>query len=212
MTVHPIYIVDDDPSIQRSTRFLLDQFHRPSRSFTCGESFLREVKALDPGCILLDLKMPGCDGITLKQRLNGMGVDYPVIVITGHGDVDLAVRAMKEGAIDFLEKPVRRETLLSAIMHADERIDNHEHSLRRADDARLRLNVLTPRERDVLAGLIQGYPNKTIAYDLNISPRTVEVHRANLMNKLEARSLSDVLRIAFAAGFPEEPTKEPAAP
>ncbi|MBB3764922.1 response regulator transcription factor [Sphingomicrobium lutaoense] len=194
-----VYIVDDDPAMRRSIAFLLDQQRRPSRSFESGEAFLREVDRLEPGCILLDIRMPGRDGLEIQKLLGEKGVRSPVVMITGHGDVAMAVKAMKEGAVDFLEKPFRSEALMNAIERAGQRLERHARHLHDAEEARLLLNGLTPRERDVVAGLARGHPNKTIAYDLGISPRTVEVHRANLMEKLEARSLSDVLRIVFAA-------------
>lgn len=143
--------------------------------------------------------MPGRDGLEVQSTMNDRGLAFPVIVVTGHGDIGLAVRAMKAGAIDFLEKPYRREDLLAALQQACNRLEDGEHVKKHSADAKLRLNALTPREREVMDGLANGYPNKTIAYDLGISPRTVEVHRANLMEKLEARSLSDALRIAFDA-------------
>lgn len=196
---YTVYIVDDDPAMRRSIAFLLDQVRRPSRSFESGEAFLREAGHLEPGCILLDIRMPGRDGLEIQKLLNQRGVRSPVVMITGHGDVAMAVKAMKEGAVDFLEKPFRSEALMNAIDMAATRLERHARHLHDAEEARLLLNALTPRERDVVAGLARGHPNKTIAYDLGISPRTVEVHRANLMEKLDARSLSDVLRIVFAA-------------
>ena len=196
---HCIYIVDDDASVRRSLKFLLDTERIPSQAFENGDDFLKEAGSLPQGCVLLDIRMPGRDGLEVQQVMNERGIEFPVVVVTGHGDVGQAVRAMKAGAVDFLEKPYRREDLLAALRHACDRLDDGEKAKKKATDAKLRLNALTPREREVMDGLANGYPNKTIAYDLGISPRTVEVHRANLMEKLEARSLSDALRIAFAA-------------
>ena len=141
------------------------------------------------------------DGLEVQQELNQRGVAMPVIVLTGHGDISIAVRAMKAGAVDFIEKPFEKAVLLDAIDAAFARLEDKEGRSTRAGDAAVAVAALTPRERDVLDGLAQGLPNKTIAYDLGISPRTVEVHRANLMTKLAVRSLSDALRIAFAAGL-----------
>jgi len=143
--------------------------------------------------------MPGMDGLEVQQALRDKGVTLPVIIMTGHGDVSLAVQAMKAGAIDFIEKPFEKAVALAVIEHGVERLTRSAASRDRADDAAIRLQALTPRERDVLDGLAKGLPNKTIAYDLGISPRTVEIHRANLMSKLKVRSLSEALRLAFAA-------------
>ena len=199
--LHPIYIVDDDPSIRRSLKFILDNLHWPTRNFSGGDVFLRELADLEPGCVLLDVRMPGRDGMAVHREMKGLGSIFPIIVMTGHGDTALAVRAMKEGAIDFLEKPFRRDDLLAALEQGCARLDDREHAFRTAEAAKIRINALTDREREILAGLAAGLPNKSIAYDLGISPRTVEVHRANIMAKLAARSLSDVLRLAFAAGL-----------
>ena len=145
--------------------------------------------------------MPEMDGLEVQQALLDRGVTMPVIVLTGHADVSIAVRAMKAGAVDFLEKPFEKAVLIAAIETAFGRLAVADGASARATEAEVILAVLTPREREVLDGLAQGLPNKTIAYDLGISPRTVEVHRANLMAKLDVRSLSDALRLAFAAGL-----------
>jgi two-component system response regulator FixJ len=139
------------------------------------------------------------DGLAVQQWLQEKGVGLPVIIMTGHGDVGLAVQAMKAGAVDFIEKPFEKEALLLSLEEGFRRLSRKEATGDRRKDAEVRLQALTPRERDVLEGLAQGLPNKTIAYDLGISPRTVEIHRANLMSKLGVRSLSEALRIAFAA-------------
>jgi two-component system response regulator FixJ len=169
------------------------------RTYESGLELLKSVPNLEPGCILLDIRMPGMDGLEVQSALRDKGVTLPVIIMTGHGDVTLAVQAMKAGAVDFIEKPFEKAVLLSAIDHGVERLRQSAANRERADDAAVRLGVLTPREREVLDGLAKGLPNKTIAYDLGISPRTVEIHRANLMTKLGVRSLSEALRIAFAA-------------
>lgn len=195
----PAYIVDDDPSVRRSTKFLLDQLRRSNRSFADGDTFLREAKELEAGVVLLDLKMPGSDGATVHQQLLDGPVRHQVIVITGHGEIADAVSAMRRGAVDFLEKPYRREALLSALERADAILSDRTAAFHIASEAKRKIDQLTPREQDVLNGLAEGLPNKSIAFDLGISPRTVEVHRANLMHKLGARSLSEALRLAFAA-------------
>jgi two-component system response regulator FixJ len=168
------------------------------RSYASGAELLKEAKSLDVGCILLDIRMPGMDGLEVQQALKEAGVSLPVIIMTGHGDVPLSVKAMKAGAIDFIEKPFEKGTLLSALEQGLAVLQRSGDSRERAKSAAVRLQVLTPREREVLDGLAEGLPNKTIAYDLGISPRTVEIHRANVMNKLGVRSLSEALRLAFA--------------
>jgi len=152
-----------------------------------------------PDVCLLDIRMPGMDGLEVQEALRSHGVPLPVIIMTGHGDVPLSVRAMKAGAIDFIEKPFEKDVLITAIESGFAVLKRADSGREKAKDAAVRLQVLTPREREVLDGLAQGLPNKTIAYDLGISPRTVEIHRANLMTKLEVRSLSEALRLAFAA-------------
>jgi two-component system response regulator FixJ len=196
-----IHIVDDEEAIRKSAGFLLKTAGYAVETWPSGVEFLKEAGKAEPGCVLLDIRMPEIDGLEVQRTLAERGITMPVVIMTGHGDIDIAVRAMKAGAVDFLEKPFERATLLGAIEAAHERLADTENVAARARDAELRLGALTPRERDVLDGLAKGLPNKTIAYDLGISPRTVEVHRANLMSKLDVRSLSDALRIAFAAGL-----------
>ena len=194
-----VHIVDDDDAIRRSAGFMLKTSGFRVQTYESGGDFLKHVRSLDPGCILLDIRMPGMDGLEVQQSLRDAGVLLPVIIMTGHGDVSLAVQAMKGGAVDFIEKPFEKQALLGAIDLGQAKLTKQGADSKRGEDARSQLNVLTPRELDVLRGLTQGLPNKTIAYDLGISPRTVEIHRANLMEKLGARSLSEVLRLAFAA-------------
>jgi two-component system, LuxR family, response regulator FixJ len=199
-----VHLVDDDEAVRRSAGFMLKTSGYAVNSYPSGIELLKDAKELAPGCILLDVRMPGMDGLevlALKQR----GIGLPVIVMTGHGDVMVAVQAMKAGAVDFIEKPFEKAVLLSAINEGFARIEHAGRSRARAEEAQVRLQALTPRERDVLEGLVRGHPNKTIAYDLEISPRTVEIHRANLMGKLGVASLSEALRIAFAAGLDERP-------
>jgi len=194
-----IPLVDDDEAIRRSVGFMLKTSGFHVRSYDSGVELLKSVPNLKPGCILLDVRMPGMNGIEVQSALKDKGVTLPVIIMTGHGDVGLAVQAMKAGAVDFIEKPFEKSVLLSAVEHGVERLRKSAANRDRADETAVRLQALTPREREVLEGLAKGLPNKTIAYDLGISPRTVEIHRANLMTKLEVRSLSEALRIAFAA-------------
>lgn len=193
-----VHVVDDDDSVRRSVGFMLKTSGFQVQSYASGWELLKE-KTLEPGCILLDIRMPGMDGLEVQQALKEAGIVLPVIIMTGHGDVPLSVRAMKAGAVDFVEKPFEKTVLLSALEQGFGSLQRSEDKRERARDASVRLQVLTPREREVLDGLAEGLPNKTIAYDLSISPRTVEIHRANLMTKLGVRSLSEALRLAFAA-------------
>jgi two-component system response regulator FixJ len=197
-----IHLVDDEESIRRSAGFMLRTAGFVVETYASGVDFLKVAGSVEPGCILLDVRMPEMDGLEVQARLHESGVALPVIVLTGHGDVPIAIRAMKGGAIDFIEKPFEKADLLAAIEVAMTWLDSADKRLDQGAEAKVRIAVLTGRERDVLDGLARGLPNKTIAYDLDISPRTVEVHRANLMSKLNVRSLSDALRLAFAAGLP----------
>lgn len=194
-----VHLVDDDESVRRSVGFMLKTSGFQVKAYGSGLDLLKDAKKLDRGCILLDIRMPGMDGLEVQEALKQAGVGLPVIIMTGHGDVPLSVRAMKAGAVDFIEKPFAKTVLLSALEQGFASLNRLDASRERAKAANVRLQVLTPREREVLDGLVDGLPNKTIAYDLGISPRTVEIHRANLMTKLQVRSLSEALRLAFAA-------------
>lgn len=196
-----VHLVDDDPAVRRAVSFVLKTSGFDVRQHVSGVAFLKEVRQAEAGCILLDIRMPEMDGLEVQRELKALGVTLPVVMLTGHGDVTAAVQAMKEGAVDFLEKPSDKEVLLRAIDSAFHRIDHADEASVSQEDAKVRIAALTPREREVLDGLAQGLPNKTIAYDLGISPRTVEVHRANVMTKLGVHNFPDALRIAFAAGL-----------
>jgi len=198
-----IHIVDDEEAIRRSAGFMLKTSGYAVSTYASGDAFLQEARDAEPGCVLLDVRMPGMDGLEVQKAMAERGIAMPVVVLTGHGDITVAVRAMKSGAVDFIEKPFEKAVLLTAITAAFERLDDASARAARAGDAAIAIAALTSREQDVLRGLAQGLPNKTIAFDLAISPRTVEVHRANLMAKLQVRSLSEALRIAFAAGLQE---------
>lgn len=199
MAENRVYVVDDEAAVRRSTSFMLRTAGHEVECFESGEAFLKVASGLESGCVLLDVRLTGMDGLAVQQEMRNRGIMLPVIIITGHGDIGLAVRAMKAGAVDFIEKPFEKAALLSAISQAQLHNDGREQLHTLAETARAQLNALTPRERDVLAGLVEGQSNKVIAYDLGISPRTVEIHRANLMAKLAVNSLSDALRIAFTA-------------
>lgn len=199
-----VHLVDDDEAVRRSVSFMLRTSGYVVKTYRSGIEFLGAARDAATGCILLDVRMPEMDGLEVQQTLKDKGVLMPVIVMTGHGDVGLAVQAMKAGAVDFIEKPFEKGVLISALEEGFDRIDQAGRRHARAEEAKVRLEALTPREHDVLQGLVRGHPNKTIAYDLGISPRTVEIHRANLMGKLQVPSLSEALRIAFAAGLGED--------
>jgi two-component system, LuxR family, response regulator FixJ len=194
-----VHVIDDDAAMRDSLAFLLDVNGFEPLVYDSADAFLREAKELH-GCVVSDIRMPGINGIELVRKLKGSSSACPVILITGHGDVALAVEAMKAGAVDFIEKPFDDAALLDAIRSAlKERPVVRDDAAK--NDAEARLSELSPRERDVLRGLVAGKINKVIAHDLSISPRTVEVYRANLMAKTGARSMSDLMRIALAAGL-----------
>jgi two-component system response regulator FixJ len=198
-----VHIVDDDEAIRQSVGFMLRKAGYAVETYPAGTVFLRSAAQDIQGCVLLDVRMPDIDGLEVQAQLAQRGISVPVIMLTGHGDVTLAVRAIKAGAIEFLEKPFERIALLAAVDIALDRAARTGRERLASADAVVRLAALTVRERNVLDGMVLGRPNKLIAFDLDIATRTVEVHRANLMEKLKARSLSDVLRIAFAAGLGE---------
>lgn len=191
-----VHVVDDDLAVRQSLAFLLASGGLAVRLHESATAFLEGVP--DPsGCILTDVRMPGIDGVELLRRLKARGSKVPVIVMTGHADVPLAVEAMRQGALDFIEKPFDDELLLKAVRGALER---HAHEAQESEAAREvseRLASLSERERDVLTGLVDGKANKAIAQDLGISPRTVEIYRANLMKKMQAHSLSELVRMAL---------------
>jgi two-component system response regulator FixJ len=199
MTEFCVHLVDDELAVRRSVGFMLKTAGMMVETYASGEEFLKAVAGVGHGCILLDVRLDGMDGLAVQQALKDRGITVPVVLISGHGDIGLAVRAMKAGAIDFIEKPFEKATLLAAIEQARVHGEGQDHVRRLADAAKVQLNALTPRERDVLDGLVDGHSNKVVAYELGISPRTVEIHRANLMTKLGVASLSEALRIAFAA-------------
>ncbi|HXH15816.1 MAG TPA: response regulator [Sphingomonas sp.] len=196
-----VHVVDDDEAIRRAVGFTLRTAGFGVSAWDSGVAFLRKAKSVATGCVLLDVRMPGMDGLAVQRELASQGIDMPVIVLTGHGDVATAVEAMRAGAVDFLEKPFEKAQLMRALAMGFDRLDRRDEDVASAREAAVRIAALTPRERDVLHGLATGKPNKTIAYGLGISTRTVEVHRAKLMGKLHVHSLSDALRIAFAAGM-----------
>lgn len=195
-----VHVIDDDVAVRQSMAFLLSTAGYAVRVHESATGFLKSLPGADSGCIITDVRMPGMDGLELQSRLKAMNVALPVIVITGHGDIGLAVRAMKAGAVDFIEKPFDDDILLAAIRSALARnLHNAEREAQVAEIGR-RLSSLSDRERDVLEGLVAGKPNKIIAHGLGISARTVEVYRANVMTKMRADSLSELVRMAILAG------------
>jgi len=192
-----VHLIDDDEDVRRALAFLLGTAGMAVKVYETAEAFLEQFERSPTGCIVSDLRMPGMDGLQLLRRLKEMRVTLPVVIMTGHADVSLAVEAMKAGAVDFIEKPFQDEVLVDTIESAMAR---HRKDPLAADAEEIgsRLASLTPRERQVLDGLVAGKPNKTIAADLGLSPRTVEVHRANVMSKMVASSLSELVRMALA--------------
>lgn len=196
-----IYIVDDDDAVRESLGLLLESAgHRPA-AFSSGLELLKLPALADRCCVLLDVRMPDIDGLELQERLLARNPGLPVLIMTGHGDVPIAVRAMKQGAFDFLEKPFHAEVLLQSIEQALKRGRGRQAGPGAAEETQARLAELTPREREVLEALVAGHPNKVIAHLLGISPRTVEIHRARVMEKMAARSLSHLVRMSLAAGI-----------
>jgi two-component system response regulator FixJ len=195
-----VYIVDDDEAVRDSLAVLLESKAYAVRSFGSAPEFLEAASSLPAGCLIVDIRMPEMDGLELQQRLTERALHFPMIVITGHGDVPLAVRAMKAGAVDFIEKPFASDTILDSLSATGSGLATPEEQDPTKTAAASKLALLSPREREVLEGLLAGLPNKSIAYDLAISPRTVEIHRARVMDKMGARSLSELVRFALAAG------------
>jgi two-component system, LuxR family, response regulator FixJ len=196
-----VHVIDDDEALRESLAFLLRTARIEVRTYESAGAFLDALPETRGSCVITDVRMPGISGIDLLRRLQELKIGVPVIVITGHGDVPVAVEAMKIGAMDFLEKPFDDEVLLASVRSALTRQDGD--SKRHAERAEIesKLAALSNRERDVLGGLVAGRANKQIAYDLGISPRTVEIYRANLMNKMQAGSLSDLVRMALIVGI-----------
>jgi two-component system response regulator FixJ len=196
-----VHVVDDDEAVRRSLALLLGSFGHATATYESAEALLAALEGLLPGCIIVDIRMPGMDGIAMQEELTRRGCRLPVVVVTGHGDVAHAVRAMKSGALDFIEKPYSEDDILRAVNTALARLHDAQQQAAATEAAASRIAGLTPRERDVLRLLVEGRPNKVIAHQLGISPRTVEIHRANVMEKLGCRSLAEAVRLALAAGF-----------
>jgi two-component system response regulator FixJ len=194
------HVIDDDEAVRDSIEFLLRTAQLTVRTYESASAFLAVAPTVGSGCVITDVRMPGISGIDLLRRLKEMGIRLPVIVITGHGDVPLAVEAMKFGAVDFLEKPFDDDVLLASVRSAVDRSEVSAQLETELAEIRARIALLTNREREVLDGLVAGHPNKIIGFDLRISPRTVEIYRANVMTKMKAGSLSELVRMALVAG------------
>ena len=202
MPDHPVvFVVDDDPAVADALKVLISAAGYEVETFTSGERFLQRANGICPGCIVLDVRMPGQSGLELQQELKRRGVHTPIIFITGHGDVPMSVRAMRAGAVDFLEKPFDDARLLERIEAAIEQDLEHRRRLAMRKRVEERLARLTPREREVLERVVNGRSNKQIARDLQVSPRTVEVHRARMMDKMDANNLPELIRMALVAGL-----------
>jgi two-component system response regulator FixJ len=192
-----VHIVDDEESVRNSLAFLLGAAGFAVRTHASATAFLEVAPGIRNGCLVTDLRMPDIDGVELLRRLRESGAMLPAIVVTGHGDVQMAVEAMKSGALDFIEKPFSDETLIDSIRRAVDKASSILDADAAAGKIRERIASLSERERQVMKGVVQGHPNKTIAFELGISPRTVEVYRAGLMAKMQARSLPELVRMVM---------------
>jgi two-component system response regulator FixJ len=196
-----VHVIDDDEAMRQSLAFLLGAVGMEVQTYESALAFLEVAPDVKAGCVITDVRMPELSGVELLRRLRELKLGIPVIIITGHGDVPLAVEAMKIGALDFLEKPFDDEVLLASVRSALNELDRDQKRQAERSGIEGRLAALSNRERDVLEGLVAGHANKQIAYDLGISPRTIEIYRANLMTKMQAASLSDLVRMALVAGL-----------
>jgi two-component system, LuxR family, response regulator FixJ len=196
-----VYVIDDDEAVRHSLAFLLRAARLEVKTFESAASFLEVASDIKSGCVITDVRMPEITGTDLLRRLKDLKIGLPVIVITGHGDVPLAVEAMKLGAVDFLEKPFDDEVLLASVRAALKQDESNSKRQSEHEEIEKRLAALSNRERDVLEGLVAGHANKRIAFDHGISPRTVEIYRSNLMTKMQAGSLSDLVRMALISGI-----------
>lgn len=199
-----VHIVDDDPMVRKSVAFMLATEDIETTQHESAEAFLAALPDLDDGCLLLDLRLGETSGLELQRQLHEMGKQMPVVVMTGYGDVPTAVAAMKEGAIDYIQKPFTKAQVIAALQQACNRMVEETRSDAERDNAVRLLEQLSPREHQVVTGLAHGKSNKNIAFDIGISPRTVEIHRANAMKKLSVRTLPDMLHVAFLAGVMDE--------
>jgi FixJ family two-component response regulator len=196
-----VYVIDDDEGMRRALNVLLNTVGYKTATYANPHDFLAQFNRVAAGCLVLDIRMPGMSGLELQQQLNRLGCMLPVIFITGHGDVPMAVQAMKDGAFEFIQKPFRDQDLLDRINHAIQQDAESRSTLARRAEVLRRLESLTPRERQVMAMVVEGTANKVIAIDLNLSERTVEIHRAKVMEKMGARSVAHLVKLEMSANF-----------
>ena len=199
-----VFIVDDDKAVRDSLQWLVESVGLKARTFESAQRVIAEMEKDDCGCLVADIRLPGMSGLDLQDKLNERGLNIPTLVITGHADVPVAVRAMKAGAMDFIEKPFSNQMLLDRIRDALERDDAHRSATQQVEEIEKRLARLTPREQEVMQLVVQGRLNKQIAADLGLSHKTIEVHRAHVMEKMEAETLADLVRMAVAVEEAEQ--------
>jgi len=194
-----VHVVDDDKEVRESLQWLLESINLQTKLYENGEVFLNNFQPNLPGCVVLDVRMPGINGMELYQMIKRLDPNLPVIIVTGHADVPMAIRAMKEGAFDFIEKPYNDQNILEPIQNAINQYDDLKKNHQRQQALQQRFDTLSKRETEVLKGVLKGRPNKLIAEDLCISIKTVEVHRANLMSKLSVKTVTELVRLAIEA-------------
>ncbi|MDH3694803.1 MAG: response regulator transcription factor [Gammaproteobacteria bacterium] len=192
-----VFIVDDDDAVRNAIKLLMKSVGRPARTFASGDEFLDAFDASWRGCLVLDIRMPGMSGLELQEKLNSLGSLLEIVFITGHGDVPMAVQAMKHGAAEFLQKPFRDQELIEHVNKLCEKAIDKQSNHTEEHKVRQRLDELSDREREIMHRIVDGHANKAIAIDLDLSPRTVEVHRSNIMRKMQARSLAHLIRMVL---------------
>ena len=200
MVMPTVFVVDDDAALRESLRWLIESVGLRVATYDSARSFLAEYDPARPGCLVLDIRMPGESGLELQEKLRERGSDIPIIVITAYAEVPMAVRAFKAGAVDFIEKPFSDQVLLDRIQQAVEKDRQGRHEMEKREKLLVRVDRLTPREREVLQLIVAGKPSKVIAADLGVSQKTIEVHRSRIMAKMEANSLASLVRIAVQSG------------
>jgi len=203
MSKHNVFVVDDDQAVRDSLRWLIESVDLNVKTFSNGQELLDNFEGADISCLVLDVRMPGISGLDLQQRLDKMNCKVPVIIVTGHADVPMAIQAMKAGAFDFIEKPYSDQLLLERIQCAIEQDDCFKKQQTISNEINHRIESLTPREKEVMGLVVSGHSNKSIAKELGVSIKTVEVHRGNLMSKMEAKSLSELVRLVMSSGTTE---------
>ncbi len=201
MPISMVYVIDDDPGVRASLRSLLEAAGLPAECFSSCTEFLDRYQPDCSGCLVLDVRLPGMSGLDLQRKLRDDGLNLPAVIITGHGDVPMAVEAMKCGATDFIEKPFTADIILESVKRALRKQESQAAATLTAAQTLERLDTLTPREKQVLNGLVTGQQNKIIAHEMGISARTVEIHRARVMQKMQAKSLPELVRTAVYAGI-----------